>query len=379
MSFVLAGIALILLLAALIASKIRARNEPDANEVLLSRTFSRILDGDHDKVLEEMRRLYTQTNQDLGIGLALGVLLRHLGKHQVAIRTHRSLSTRSDMTPTLKAHVFTELGADYLESGLLDRARNALEQALALGPADDLTVRHGERIYVSLKDWDAAFKLVQGLAKRKKLDLSDRLGLLRYRQGEDLWSKGETEEAVNAYKKAISVHPLCVPAHLAMARQFREQGKHSKAKSWLSRHQSVFKDQEWLLLEEWRLLSMDMGDHSIFLQPAQDRLDHEQGDWRSRAVLGRFLMETGEYEDASDHFLQCLNAAPQTLMIHQLIWNLMLRSDSPRLWSRYRDQLKGELRFSDPYVCRACLYHAPTIMWHCPSCQRVYSFSERKI
>lgn len=378
MSFVLGGVGLLLLLGAFLVGRL-GRKDPDPNEVLLARTFSRILDGDHERVLEEMRKLYAQTNQDVGIGLALGVLLRHLGKHQVAIRTHRSLTTHTDLRPALLAQVYTELGADYLESGLLDRARTALERAIKLVPPDDLTVRHGERIYVSLKDWDAAFKLVQAHGKRKKANLSDRLGLLRYRQGEDAWQKGETDEAVAAYKKAISVHPKCVPAHLAMARQYRELGKHSKAKSWLTRHRQVFKDHEWLLMEAWRELSMAMADDQIFLEPIHERLQEAPKDWRCRIILGHFLTETGQFQEASDELLRCLEQSPQTLMIHQKIWNLMLRSDSPQFWTRYRGLLKGDLRFSNPYTCKACMYHSETILWHCPSCHRIYSFSERKI
>ncbi len=107
----------ILLLIVVVALRLSPPGESVSRETLLSRTFSQILEGRREDVLGDMRALYQKTGQDVGIGMALGVLFRHLGKNQIAIRTHRSLATRRELEPDFLALIHVELAADYLVTG----------------------------------------------------------------------------------------------------------------------------------------------------------------------------------------------------------------------------------------------------------------------
>ena len=351
-----------------------------SKEVLLARTFGKILSGEREAVLEEMRALYHQSGMDVGVGLALGILLRNVGKHQLAIRTHLSLATRSELESGLRAMIHAELSADYLASGLLDRAKEALGQALSFKNPDERIARLGERLYVRLKDWETAYQLVQTYGKQNSRDVSERLGLLRFEQGEHFWEQGQREEAYAAYKKAYTVHAACLPAYLASSRYYRALNKPAKAQALLKKKFPHFRDQEWLALRELMNVAVDSQDHDYFLKAVGERLAEAPDDWRSRSVLGRFKVETGDYRGAAEEWLACLEVSPQTLLLHQRLWSLMLREDLSReVFESYQHQVEKDLVFSDPYECRACSYHAARLLWHCPSCQRVYSFFERKI
>lgn len=381
MSTWLLGFLILIVLGALVygAFRISRRTRKTTNEMLLSHTFTHILEGDHSGVLERMRKLYAQTGQDVGIGLALGNLLRVLGKNQTAIRTHQSLTSRPELSADLISLIHTELAADYLASGLLERARDSLEQALVIGHPDELLARYGEQIYEKLGDYDAAHKLVTAYGKAAKEDMSSRLALLRCRQAELAWERDDVDMANTALKKAFSAQSDCIPAYLLNTRFLRESGSPEKARGYLSKHMKHFTGRVWLALEELKQIAIRDGKHQTFLNAAEKHLMAEPSDWRARAVQGTFLMDIGEHETAAEELLTCLQAAPQVLMLHQSIWSLFLRTENTTILARYRDQVKQDLVFSQPYACKACQFRSEQIQWRCPSCHRAYSFIERKI
>lgn len=355
-------------------------SRPFSQEALLARVFGRILAGERESVLDEMRMLYQQSGQDVGVGLALGMLFRHMGKNQVAIRTHQSLASHPDLDGDLKAMVFAELSADYLASGLLDRAHATFEEAMAQRKPDERLTRIGERILVGLKNWDAAFRLVQDYGRQRGANVSQRLGILRFEKGENLWFEERHAEAFSAFKKAVVVDPHCLPAHLACCRYFRHIGKPEKSLKWLHKHSVSFKGHEWLILEETMETAMAMGDHRSFLDAAKQRLREKPDDWRGRLVLARFLMGTGSHEEAVKELLTCLEYEPQMLAIHQLFWALLVRDNhSHQAFQGYQAWARENPVFQHPYECRTCHYQSHEILWLCPSCHRAYSFCERKI
>lgn len=380
MNLLLGAILVLVLLTALLAGRWRRPSSPASRQALLARTFARLLEGERRSVLEEMRGLYRESGQDVGIGLALGMILRAVGKHQVAIRTHRSLTTHPALPEPLNAAIHTELAADYMEIGLLERAHNALERALALGPPDERLARYGERILARLGKWDEAVKLVRDYGKRSGNNVTRRLGLLRYQQGEQHWRDQRPEDALSAYKKAFQVHERCVPAYLGITRYHCHAGKPKKALSFLEKRRQLFEEMDWLYFTEFRDVAIQLGNPTLFVDQTKAYLEGAQRDWRTRLVLAVFLTETGSYEEAAGLLLDCLEQAPQTLLVHQKLWSLMLRWEEPwQLMREYREKIRQEPVFRDPWICQSCGFTANDLPWNCPSCFRPYSFTERKV
>ena len=378
MELLIAGV-VILGLGGLLWFFLRDRGGITSNEALMARTFARLLEGETEDVLEEMRRLYQQTGQDVGVGIALGILLRHAGKDQVAIRTHRSLATRNDLEPDIKSLIRLELGIDYLNLGLLDRARQCLEEARQNMSPDDRMANYGVQILTRLGDWDAAVKLLLAWGKAKGRDASERIGLLRFEQGERLWTDGNHVEANAAWKKAIGQHKACLPAILGCSRYLRHSGKPQKSLDFMKKQWPHFKGFEWLGLEEFCRIGIAADNHKIFLDRANDVLANDAGDWRSRVVMATFLIEIGEHEQAGEQLLQALDLAPQVLLVHQRFWRLLMRMRDPRnVFETYHMKVRKDLVFRDPYICNNCSFNAPELLWICPSCNQACCFTERK-
>lgn len=373
-------ILILLLLIGALAWKLGGRGPRPSREILLGKTFGKLLDGRRDDVLEEMRNLYQESGQDVGIGLALGILLRHLGKNQAAIRTHRSLMSRTQLETELKALLLTELAADYLASGLLDRAKASLEEGLTLKVQDELMTRFGERIYSKLNAWDDAFQLIQTYGKKTGEPVAPRLALIRNEQAVYLQDKGEVEAAHALFRKAVSIDSACLPAYLNRASLLRERGEPQKAAKLILKKLSFFKGQEWLAFGELCACALELDQSSILFEPLDQHLQAEPEDWRSMMVWANFETHVGQYQKAAEWYLKALSLSPQTLLLHQRLWSVMLRCDEvDSLLKTYQAQVREDMVFSAPYECQGCHFHSHQLLWRCPSCFRQYSFRERSL
>lgn len=356
------------------------RPDPVPREVLLARTFSKVLEGERGPVLEEMRQLYKRSQRDVGIGLALGTLFRHAGKLRLATQAHKSLLAHQDLDPELEATIHAELSADYLAAGLLDRAQAAAEASLAIKPDEEMAVRYAERIYTRLRRWDDAVTVVERFGKLRREDVSERLALLRFSQGLHLWDEGEMDAAGEAFKKGQQTDSECLPVILGQARYLRRSGKPGKALTYLKKREKAFQDHGWLQLREYKKIAIAEENHRTFTDAMDAHLAEKPNDWRARAELGVFLTETGHYDEAADALLTCLQQSPHTVILHHYVWDLLRRMGKPMpVFLRYRETLSVHLDIHDAYVCNACGYRAAQLMWTCPVCFHGYTFRERTI
>ena len=348
----------------------------------MARTMSKLMAGEREEVLQEMRELYAETGQEPAVGLALGTLLRHVGKHQTAVRTQRSLLLRPDLPHDFKALILTELACDYLELGLLERSRLALEEAVQLQGVDGWRAKLGEQLYCRLEDFDTAAQLVLANAKRVGKDMSARVGLIRFRQGELLLRRGDPAGAMTAWKKAMSADPGCVPAILAAAAHHRRHERPDKALSLLRKKlkQNHLTGYEWLAFAELEQLAIVTNDNAVLIEPVLTWLVDHPDDWRVRRILSHFQMETGQHSEASENLMLCLEAAPRGLILHEQLRLLLTRGDQPwDLFEEYHAFLERDQPFRSGFACSHCDYRAGEMLWWCPSCRKDYSFVERTV
>jgi len=198
-------------------------------EILLARSFEKLLSGSTVDVLLELRSLYAESKQDVGVGLALGIVFRRRGETKAAIRIHRGLAKRPEIDDQMRAYLLTELCADYLVCGLLDRAKIAIDKAAEYSRNDDWFVNKASETYLKLGLYDGACQVLNRAAVGDKALRSKRVAFIRNQQGKTLMEAGEHKLALDAFKKALAVDPRCIPAYVNISTQYRMIEKPKKS------------------------------------------------------------------------------------------------------------------------------------------------------
>ena len=93
---------------------------------------------------------------------ALGSLFRRRGEYDRAIRMHQNLIDRPDLDDVVRLHALSELGQDFLKSGLLDRAEEIFNKLVGT-VFEDEAKRNLLEIYQVEKEWQKAIELAREL------------------------------------------------------------------------------------------------------------------------------------------------------------------------------------------------------------------------
>ena len=128
------------------------------------RGLNYLLNEQPDKAIEVFLEI-AEINQDtIETHLALGNLFRRRGEMDKAIRFHKHIMTRPNLSDEQRSQALLELGEDYMRAGLLDRAERLFSELLELDPGAPVPARQLLDIYQQEKDWDKAIANARHLA-----------------------------------------------------------------------------------------------------------------------------------------------------------------------------------------------------------------------
>jgi lipopolysaccharide biosynthesis regulator YciM len=207
------------------------------------RGLNYLLNEQPDKAIEVFLEI-AEVNQDtVETHLALGNLFRRRGEMDKAIRFHKHIMTRPHLNDEQRALALFELGEDYMQAGLLDRAEKLFRELLEQDSASPVPTRQLLAIYQQEKDWEQAIAMARNLPRdgserntliaqfhcelaREALDLEDhdaaRQALRQARrydprnprarliEGDLSWANEDWSRAADHYRAACDLDPDCL-------------------------------------------------------------------------------------------------------------------------------------------------------------------------
>lgn len=359
---------------------LRKRERVAPKEVKLAQTFHKLLDGGGDEAVGDLRELYQRSDHDVGIGLALGIVLRQRGDLRAAIRLHQSLIGRPGLDQAVLAYLYAELAADYLASGLLARASEALNQARQTGFLDDWICQKGVSIYSKMQQWEQATTLLKTYAKQSGHSQAEGIAWVCVEAGEAALREEQYAVARKAYEEALSVRKDWLPGHLGVSSCLRLLKRPEKAQKYLEKNRAAFGDSMWLWVDEMGRVATQLGSTESFLDSLTASLGEDPSDWRSRRAAAQIAIEVGRHELAFLWLRECVQLAPTVLLVHQTFWRLIRRSEQAAdIMTEYMQFVREKMSFGRPYHCDVCEYQSETVVWRCPSCNRLATITEKRI
>ena len=127
------------------------------------RGLNYLLNEQPDKAIEVFLKLVEVNPDTVETHLALGSLFRRRGEMDKAIRFHKHIITRPGLTDEQRAQALMELGEDYMQAGLLDRAEYLFSDLLDHDDSHIRPVRQLLDIYQQEKDWEKAIEQARRL------------------------------------------------------------------------------------------------------------------------------------------------------------------------------------------------------------------------
>ncbi len=339
----------------------------------LSRNYFRglnyLLNEESDKAIELFMEIAEVNRDTVETHLALGKLFRRRGEMDKAIRFHKHIISRPNLSDDQRGQALMALGEDYMQAGLLDRAERLFSELLVIAPGDPAPVRQLLAIYQQEKDWAKAIDMAAHLGTEKD-DVRQMVAQFHCEQAEMALADDDADRVMSALRQARRYDPKHPRSRLLEAALAHRRGQ------WLKVGQLL---REACELEPGCLVgSIDKLLESHRRTDMLDQLMSWLGSMVDRhrsttatLALAELLLDD-DPEAALAVLLEQLAHRPSVKGLEHLMALLheqkvgFDRVEPERIRDLARSLLKGQ----PSYRCSQCGFSGNSLHWLCPSCRQ---------
>jgi len=348
------------------------RNRKRANSLSSNyfRGLNYLLNEQPDKAIEVFLKLVEVNPDTVETHLALGSLFRRRGEMDKAIRFHKHIITRPGLTDEQRAQALMELGEDYMQAGLLDRAEYLFSDLLDHDDSHIRPVRQLLDIYQQEKDWEKAITQAARLRGEDGENSAALIASFHCELARQALDEDDVEGARRSLRQARRHDPANARAHLIQSEIATREDEWPDAAQHLRRACEI--DPDCLsfafdaLFESHRQAGM-LDTLETWLETSVERSPMTTG------ILALARMKAGrDPREAVAFLLDHLSRRPTVRGLDYLI-DLVYRQGAsldevgPEL---IQDILQRLLEGQPRYRCEHCGFSGSSWHWLCPSCRR---------
>ena len=342
--------------------------------------LSHLIAGEVEAALEALSRAVAAGEAPFEAYLLLGNLFRERGQLERAVRIHRGLLHRGDLTRAQRSQVLYDLSLDYRRGGFLDRAFSCLEELLGLDPQHVGGLRQLTKLHEATGNWAGALAVQQRLSVRDGPRQSATIASLLVELASQAISEQKLREAERHLGRAQQLTPELPTADRAWGKLWLARGQTEKAlRHWEERLEAEPRS-AYLLLEPYQSACTELGEFDRIDQTFRRLMDRPDCSWFVAWKYHEFLRDRGRSEQAFEALLQALRDRPGAMPLHRAMGEFLVQFTLPP--SRLSEYFKLLTSIGEsspgPHVCRNCRYRSWELLARCPHCQEWNSFEEAR-
>ena len=332
------------------------------------------IEGDRDSALELLKKAVKEDTENVMAYILLGNIIREKGNPQKAIKIHRNLLVRSNLTKSQTQEILIALIRDYKNAGLISQA---VEMAEKLVKQDRKNTQYQElllTLYEENKSWDKAYFQRQSLNKWKKQKDSNILALYKIEAGLDAIKKGLEKEGRIRFREAIKLNKKCIPAYLYWGDSLQRENRYSEALEVYINFTKKNPQKAHLAFDRIKDLLFDMGRYGEIELIYKDVITRDPENFEAHLNLADLHMKQGDIERAEKECRDLYNKYPGNKKCGLLLISLLrYRQKEKEAIQKAVELLKLETG-EHIYKCSKCGFETEEIIWRCPSCGAWDSF-----
>ncbi len=325
-----------------------------------------LLNEQPDKAIDVFIKLLEVNSETVETHLALANLFRRRGETDRAIRIHQNLIARPTLTPPQRDQALVELGLDYMNAGVLDRAESLFLELLTKPSPPIQAYKQLQRIYEQEKDWPQAIEMAKKIQKLNP----DEMGQIIAQFYCELATQHRhtTNKSFMFLKQANHYDANCVRAMLLEADLHIAARNYRKAIKCLLHIEQ--QNHHYLAEALPQLLTcyQQLNNLPSFEKWLNYLLTRHPNLTSARLMLTQVTQLQHGSQAAQNYLHKQLHSHPSVEGLHALI--SLGEPSNPILVPLIRDITSTMIRHGDRYTCQHCGFSGKTMHWHCPGCKR---------
>lgn len=332
--------------------------------------------GDKNQALEKLRESVRLNTNNIDAYIKIGDILRDQGSGERAIKIHRGLTVRRNLTSGQKIEILKSLIKDYQAIEKYDRAIFVCKKLLELTHNEVWNQEILLQLYELSGDWDKAFDVRKKIQKAKGEKDSQLLALYKVESGLKCIDDGRERDGRIKFREAIKLDKKCPPAYLYLSDSYIRENRYDDALTELKKFSSQAPEKAYLgfarikdiLYHEGIFGEVENIFESLFLNsPDNDAI---------RFSLADIYERKGELEKAIDLCKEALERNPESRQARCYLAKFLAgngRNDEALHYAL--DLIENFLtKEEDRYTCDTCGFETSEPKWHCPQCNEWNTF-----
>jgi lipopolysaccharide biosynthesis regulator YciM len=255
-------------------------------------------EGENRRAIEKFKEAVRNDSGNIDAYLKIGIILRSEGLTNNAIRIHKDLLLRGNLSEEDLTEVNKNLAIDYWEAGNLDTAERYFNELKENKTLFTWTVPYLLRIYEMRQDWKSAIALYEdsklGSTKKGK----SRLAMYKVNFAENLIKENDEKAARIIYKEAIKLDKSCAEAYLKLGDSYlREERATDAIAAWNNLCKNV-PEKAHLAFERLEKTLYEKGQFSKIEELYSGILAENEDDIHAILALSNIYRKKGEYDIA---------------------------------------------------------------------------------
>lgn len=326
-----------------------------------------LLNEQPDKAIDVFIGLLEVNSETVETHLALANLFRRRGETDRAIRIHQNLIARPTLSGQQRIQALVELGLDYMNAGVLDRAEQLFLELLQQTPPPPEAPKQLLRIYQQEKKWQQAIDMAKLIPADAKINTKALIAQFYCELAEPL-IKQDRHQALSLLRQAYQFDSHCVRASLLEGKILINAAQYRKAIKVL---QQIEQQNHYYLSEALPLLQRCYehgGQEQQFRDWLQNLLERHPHLTSARILLTRLIQKQQGDQAAQQFLYRQLYQHPSVEGLHQLI---VLGEDNHQvLIPLIKEVTTALIHKGDRYTCKNCGFSGRTMHWLCPGCSQ---------
>lgn len=326
-----------------------------------------LLNEQPDKAIEVFVRLLEVNSDTVETHLALANLFRRRGEIDRAIRIHQNLIARPNLLAEQRTQALVELGLDYMNAGVLDRAEQLFLDLISKSSPPTEAFKQLLRIYQQEKAWQKAIEMAQKVQSQSRDNMGSLIAQFYCELAEQQLKLSNTDVAT-LLKLAHSHDHNCVRATLLEAKIYMKADNFQKASKTLL----AIEKQDHRYMQEALPLLLDcylqMNNLKVFDDWLHSLLVEYPNMTSARLMLSHVIQLQQGSQAAQDYLYPQLQEHPSVEGLHRLI--SLGEQSNPMLVPLIKGITDTLVRRGNRYTCQLCGFAGKSMHWQCPGCKK---------
>ncbi len=336
-----------------------------------------VVDGEYRLAIQKFKEAARQDSNNIFAYLRLGDLLREQGMVNNALKLHKELTFRSNLSPEISRKIKYSILLDYEALGDFDHAISAAKELLE-SPTNGKIKATALKLISFLEKkqlWEEALKYSQKYFNSSNKHFQRRNALYHVFIGLELMKEDIGKDARIKFKEALKIDPDCSAAYYYLGISYYNEERLEDAITEWKKLCDKIPSKAYLVFPYLEKAWFELGRFTEAENLYLSILSQDPNNTEAALALLEIYNKKGDYERTLDLLSQMTDNPDDRFRVYEIqaLFNKgQYKSAASKAMDFFEEKYPiGQLKF----VCQECQYTTNEPAWICPQCKSIDSFN----